>query len=222
MSICLNNDLHSIYLDGELPNEFKSKYESHLASCVACQKKLQSLKREREFFQKDVNEIPPLSLDKSFERLQSRLRYAHVAKTIYVFPKVNMKYVAGLAAAFLFALFIPFRFTHAPETVSNFSPIARNSRSPLEKTNVVLNGTIDENVIFENAETVSHSSFYRANSNTVQDFFYDYKKPVNVELPDVDVFRPEFPQTYSFSYFDANDENHFCHKNLNVRSQFSE
>ncbi len=44
---CPENDIHSIYLDGELPQNFVKDYEAHLASCPKCAAKLEKLKKIR-------------------------------------------------------------------------------------------------------------------------------------------------------------------------------
>ena len=33
MSTCPEKDIHSIYVDGELPENYIKQYESHLSSC---------------------------------------------------------------------------------------------------------------------------------------------------------------------------------------------
>lgn len=223
MSTCPSNDIHSVYLDGELPPEFKAKYEEHLASCKKCQKIMESLKRSHDFLQNDANDVPPLPMSESFERLQSRMRYARIAKTVYIFPKCNLKYAAGIAAIALFAFVFPARLTRTPQTISSFSPLARNLYPPLEKTTAVLNGTIDENVILDNTQNASQNSLYR--TSAVQDFFYDLARPVDVELPDVDVFRPNFTNQNQFHIrhnFDPVGVQYFRRRKIRAHVQFSE
>ena len=36
MSTCPEQDMHSVYLDGELPQKYALDYESHLTSCQRC------------------------------------------------------------------------------------------------------------------------------------------------------------------------------------------
>ena len=57
MSFCPSDDIHSVYLDGELPENFKLEYESHLQSCPECQKKLEQLKKVHQFFEMDSNAL---------------------------------------------------------------------------------------------------------------------------------------------------------------------
>ena len=45
MSTCPEKDLHSIYLDGELPEEFLKEYENHVAGCEKCKAELEKLRK---------------------------------------------------------------------------------------------------------------------------------------------------------------------------------
>ena len=51
MSFCPSKDIHSVYLDGELPEVYKAEYESHLKICPTCQKELDKIKALRGIFQ---------------------------------------------------------------------------------------------------------------------------------------------------------------------------
>ena len=53
MSTCPENDIHSIYLDGELPEIYKAEYEAHLNNCIKCRTKLEQMKKIHEAFQYD-------------------------------------------------------------------------------------------------------------------------------------------------------------------------
>ncbi len=57
MSTCPENDIHSVYLDGELPEEFLQEYEAHVASCPECSKKLEALTRLKGFVHEDSASI---------------------------------------------------------------------------------------------------------------------------------------------------------------------
>ena len=41
MSTCPENDIHSLYLDNELPLSYREEYEAHIKSCPKCAKKLE-------------------------------------------------------------------------------------------------------------------------------------------------------------------------------------
>ena len=43
MSFCPSKDIHSVYLDGELPENYKAEYELHISHCEKCRKELEQL-----------------------------------------------------------------------------------------------------------------------------------------------------------------------------------
>jgi len=54
--MCPDQQLLSIYVDGELPSPWKEKMESHLKVCPVCREKLESFKQLHELFKKDTTE----------------------------------------------------------------------------------------------------------------------------------------------------------------------
>ena len=48
MSTCPTNEIHSLYLDNELPQAHKEQYEAHIASCEKCKASLEKLHAVRE------------------------------------------------------------------------------------------------------------------------------------------------------------------------------
>ena len=54
MSTCPEKDIHSIYLDGELPASYVAEYEAHVNACPSCQATLERLRRIRRVFAKDA------------------------------------------------------------------------------------------------------------------------------------------------------------------------
>ena len=96
MSICPEIDIHSVYLDGELPAAYVKDYEAHLESCPECRKHLKSLKLLRAVFNADKKsmEMSQKDLDDSFERLQARLSFSRHTKSNVVefkprIPNIN-------------------------------------------------------------------------------------------------------------------------------------
>ena len=89
MSFCPSKDIHSIYLDNELPAEIKVKYEAHLNSCEECQKQLSQMKAIKESFVSEKNEVvlDDAFLEESFARLQLKMKYSNNIKKI----KKNMQ-----------------------------------------------------------------------------------------------------------------------------------
>ena len=76
MSICPENDIHSVYLDGELNSPYKEQYLEHLQSCPDCAEKLNKLKSVHEVLVKDSS-----SISLSEEQLETKI-LSTKAKTI--------------------------------------------------------------------------------------------------------------------------------------------
>ncbi len=132
MSTCPEKDIHSIYLDGELPVTYIEKYEAHLATCESCRKQLDSLKMLRAIFNADKKdlELSQKDMDDSFARLQARMSFAkHTNRTNVVKfqPRTWVSVVAGAAAA-LALVFIPVRLSANKGMplpgLSTFKPVA--------------------------------------------------------------------------------------------------
>jgi len=54
--MCPEQQLLSIYMDGELPSPWKEKMESHLTECSSCREKFENFKRLQELFKKDTRQ----------------------------------------------------------------------------------------------------------------------------------------------------------------------
>ena len=72
MSFCPTKDIHSVYLDGELPEVYKAEYEQHIQNCEKCRKELMQLKAIHSMFKADSDSMNLDShyMDESFQRLQ--------------------------------------------------------------------------------------------------------------------------------------------------------
>ena len=80
MFTCPEKDIHSIYLDGELPDEYRINYETHVKNCKNCQTELSGLKMLHSLLQKDSTQLSWKEEPSSsrYERLQSRLAFRKV------------------------------------------------------------------------------------------------------------------------------------------------
>lgn len=113
MSTCPENDIHSIYLDNELPENFIAEYEAHINSCPKCRAKLEAMRKTHDLFRNDSKsiELDADFMEKSFDRLTSRMRFTKVVseasqeKTL-MFP-VKKYLPAAAAAALVFAIMLP-------------------------------------------------------------------------------------------------------------------
>lgn len=160
MSFCPSKDIHSIYLDDEMSAEIKIQYENHVNGCVECQKELARLRAVRNLFVEDLqNDLNSEFLDKSFERLQLKMKYSNnikkIKKSNFVFEKPKFIYaVSGIAAVALFALFVPFRLRTS--SVNNTQVIDINKNAPMVATAIANNGfnNVAKNVSFGSGKSM--------------------------------------------------------------------
>lgn len=159
---CPENDIHSIYLDGELPKNFVKDYEAHLASCDKCRAKLEKLKAMHAAFVADSKaiDIDESFKAQSFERLQSRMRFSKVVKASE--PNKNIVRIANYvplaaAAALMFALVLPVRMKAAParqnldESVLAVSAVKPNKA--IADNDIIVDGSLSNVALNKNAET---------------------------------------------------------------------
>lgn len=177
MSTCPKNDIHSIYLDNELPLSYKKEYEEHIKNCPSCRQKLEKLKKIRNLIQEDKSSIvlTQEDMDKSYERLLSRMSYAKTTSKTRSYRKLNssFKYIATVAAAAaVVALVLPVRVqkTTSIQNIADiqensFTPVARTSPLAVRNQNVHLEGNITPKTISsmvgsnQNSEETSDSVF---------------------------------------------------------------
>ena len=180
MYSCPTDDIHSIYLDNELPLAYIKEYESHIANCPACKAKLESLKRIKNTFQTDSKNIQldKQFMDQSFERLKTKMHYSKNAATRFEFPfsEKTVRWGMATAAAVLIAAILPVTISNATKAnnsnanIASITPVTRPQNAPLSNQNVVINGNLNHNL----AQTVGTRNIS------------------NSALTNVDVLRPEF------------------------------
>lgn len=122
MFTCPDNEIHSLYLDNELPKGLAEDFEAHIASCPKCKAKFESFKKTHDSLKSDASSISldQKYLDESFERLQLKMRYAKNTaasstkeKKVFMFPEEVKKYMpAAVAAAAVFAVMLPFSLSN--------------------------------------------------------------------------------------------------------------
>ena len=116
MSTCPSHDVQSMYIDNELPEPFKSTFEKHVSECLDCSITLQNLKAIHDELQDDADAIQfsQKDIDASFDRLQTKMRFAKVTtladKKAENLSKSLWRIVPLAAAAVVIAFVIPFRF----------------------------------------------------------------------------------------------------------------
>lgn len=195
MSTCPTSDIHSVYLDGELPEAYRADYEAHVKHCAKCSAALSTMRSVREFFQNDAASITADNLDKGWERLNARLSYSKVTKRAYEFPARQLTYAAaGIAAAFIIGVMLPMRNAQnsaAPQTAA-ITPISRSTSVSLSKNNVVINGSLEQTGGFATFASTSAGAagFETYGSPFIQNV--SEQTAGEVRFNDVDVFRPNF------------------------------
>lgn len=139
MSFCPNKDIHSLYLDNELPEIYKAEYEEHLKTCQKCQSELEKIRKIHELFHNDSKQITPDKnyLNESYARLLTKMSFSkNTGRKSYSESKTifrNIGYVACAAAAVaVFALVLPLR---TATKTQNSAAVA--SVTPEINTNIV-------------------------------------------------------------------------------------
>ena len=57
MYSCPTDDIHSVYIDNELPQNYVSDYENHLKVCPKCSAKVEQLKKIKNIIKMDSDTI---------------------------------------------------------------------------------------------------------------------------------------------------------------------
>ena len=192
MSTCPTNEIHSLYLDNELPQAHKEQYEAHIASCEKCKVSLEKLRAVREVFAKDAAAITPDEkfMDASFERLMLKMKYSKTtsrAGGMGGFASRSRAWkiaIPAVAAAAVLALVVPIGIRAGKGGVKTMSATSSiYSQVPSQVSEKL------ENVAFAGEDIFGFNS-------TMQD-----SRVTNVSNPteaaskliqDVDVFRPNF------------------------------
>ena len=200
MSFCLTKDIHSIYLDNEMPEIYKAEYESHVATCKKCQQELNKIKVLHTLLSSDADVVTPDShyAEQSFERLQLKMRYSNSTKKSNIQNKFQIKYaVSAMAAAAIFALIIPVRFLN--NNVQKTNAIATNISSAVPLANNVSFNGGRSRVISGNIHESIIPSAYQGDASLVRNVS-NYPNSVEKQLiKDVDVFRPAFSEEKTIS-----------------------
>ena len=209
MSTCPEKDLHSIYLDGELPEEFLKEYENHVAGCEKCKAELEKLRKVSVPFREDALSVrlDQTYLEQSFERLQTKMRFKKTTerceKSYIVRPYI--KWASGFAAvAAVFAVIVtPLSLKSNSKEQKELTAIARTQIKPIQESRVVVDGNLDSLKIssalssakqveekIEAKEENSDSPVLNPNQKVVS--ATSLASNLNDSFDDIDVFRPDF------------------------------
>jgi len=181
MSFCPSKDIHSVYLDNELPEVYKAEYEAHIKECPKCQQELAKIRKLHELFNSDSAAITPDShyLDQSFERLQMKMKFSEnvnrkaSSDNNFNFRNIGYAGVAAAAAA-VFALIIPVRINSAKTPAAAPASATVASSVPITASNVSFDSGKSTVISGNIGSAVLHSG-----------------RPVLVGNNDVELLRPE-------------------------------
>ena len=124
MFTCPTNEIHSLYLDKELPQNYVAEYEAHIANCEKCKATLEKLRAVHGVFEKDSDAITPdkAFMDASYERLMLKMKYSKTSGRVYK-PSRRVWRIAvpALAAAAALALIIPISLNSGKHNVKTMS-----------------------------------------------------------------------------------------------------
>ncbi|MBQ9238044.1 MAG: zf-HC2 domain-containing protein [Treponema sp.] len=148
MSSCPNKDIHSLYLDNEIPDAYRTEYEAHIASCPKCAATLAQMQSMSALLKAEDTEFRFDETDKTagYERLLIQMRYHKTAKAAARLSDSSLKYIfPAAAAAAAFAVFFPLQLsgggTRQTQTALA-TPITRAAPVFVAAKDLVINGTI--------------------------------------------------------------------------------
>ncbi len=191
MSTCPTKEIHSLYLDNELPQNHKEQYEAHIASCEKCRAELEKLRAVRDVFKGDADSISPDKkfMDESYERLMLKMKYSkHAGHTRY--SKVNVRswkiIVPAAAAVAILALAIPLKLATGRAGVKTMSATSSiYSQVPSQVTEQLSSVAFGGENAFGN-----DNAFGLSQDSLVTNVSNKQRGAASKLIKDVEVFRP--------------------------------
>ena len=193
MSTCPDYDMHSVYLDGELPQKYALDYETHLTSCQRCRDDFIKIQRLSTILKEEAreSELSSQELEVSFARLQTKLHYQKTIKDTQ--PQNIKKFTwvvpAVVAAALAFALILPMG-THSPIS-------AATKEQPISIAASALTGglSVAPSVNYNTARFLQDSVIAEENFSNIQTVSLSR----NETISPMDFFRPSFDKSEDIS-----------------------
>lgn len=109
MSFCPSRDVHSIYIDNEMPQKYVAEYEAHIKDCPNCQRELEVLKNIHDVLKADSESSSPEKIfgsenymDESYRRLMIKMAYNKNTKIST--HKINSNVKKGLLESVRYAI----------------------------------------------------------------------------------------------------------------------
>ena len=193
MSTCPTKEIHSLYLDNELPQNHKEEYEAHIASCEKCRAELEKLRAVRDVFKGDAASISPDKkfMDESYDRLMLKMKYSkNAGHTRYT--KVNVRswkiIVPAAAAVAILALAIPLKLATGRAGVKTMSATSSiYSQVPSQVTEQLSSVAFGGENAFGN-----DNAFGLSQDSLVTNVSNKQRGAASKLIKDVEVFRPNF------------------------------
>ena len=183
MSFCPSKDIHSLYVDGELPEKFKTEYERHLANCEKCQRELAKVRTIHSALNSDADTIKldEKFMEDSFQRLQIKMVYSKNTQLLKANPKYkSIGYVAGIAAAAVVALVVPVRINSAKNSERSIISLPTTNGMTVSTNNINFSSGRSD-VVSGNISEASMSPTSRVQTTTFAN-----------NVSNVDLLRPDF------------------------------
>lgn len=193
MSTCPDYDMHSVYLDGELPQKYVLDYESHLTSCQRCRDDFIKIQKLSTILKEGAKEkeLSSQELEDGFARLQTKLHYQKTIKDTQ--PQSIRKFTwvvpTVAAAALAFALILPM---DTPSPIS-----ATTKEQPISIAASALTGglSVAPSVNYNTARFLQDSVIAEENFNNIQAVSLSR----NETISPMDFFRPSFDKPENIS-----------------------
>lgn len=204
-----SKDLHSVYIDDEMPENFIAEYEETVKNDAKSSADLERMKKIHELLNFDAEteaaKIDDEFVQKSFERLQNKMRFTQTVQ----FAEPERKFssfwkfpLSAAAAAAVFALiFVPLSKNQENENVA-ISAIRHTKIQPIAEADVKIDGNIASEKLPEVFAAVAKSSektSEKTSENLVQQKTVRASATVarssrnfSSNMTSVDVFRPNF------------------------------
>ena len=162
MSTSLDKDLHSVYIDGEMPEGFVSQYESIVSSSEKEKSALEKMQALHSILQEDSasKTVSDSFAEESFARLQTKMRHAKNISFAnggssksentksYIMPFAKYAASFAAAAAVFAVIFIPVHYSSlsaAKETaIAAISIMKEQGIEPIAKKEVIVDGNISK------------------------------------------------------------------------------
>lgn len=223
MFTCPERDIHSVYLDGELPQSYVRDYEVHVAACPECRKVQQELIMLGSSIEKDRKsmDFSKEDVDQSFDRLMTKLSYKKVVERSHKKRGVlSFVRYGAVAAAAAFAVLFALPSTQSGQRgdiFARFTPVSNAGLTSPSNQGIVIDGALDAgNVVslfggnsseaqavrgssVSNTHPIVHlnqASSYGRNNLASYDIFMDY--PVEKRrIPSFERYKSSYFHYYS-------------------------